>query len=135
MDPCPRRAKPPVGLAGTPPGAPRQREVELLRLVRVRGIFGVRTEHEDAAGDRVADEGAAVADPFAPAVIVEEALAEIGARIGLPPVEIAGQRRGRFDQRPRARRGVAATGLAAKKRPVASARRPAVRSRPSATRG
>src|SRR5271169_6197872 len=35
MDPGPRRTKPPVGLAGTPPGAPRQREVELLRLVRV----------------------------------------------------------------------------------------------------
>jgi hypothetical protein len=111
MDPCSRRTKPPVGLAGTPPGAPRQREVELLRLVRVRGIFGVRTEHEDAAGDRVADEGAALADPFAPAVVVEEAPAEVGFRISLPPVELAGQRRDRLDQRPRARRGEAGQAL------------------------
>jgi hypothetical protein len=57
------------------------------------GIFGVAPEEQNAAGDRVALEHAPRANPFAPAVVLEKTLAEIGARIGLPPVEIAGQRR------------------------------------------
>ena len=99
MNPCPRRAKPPIGFAGTPSGVARQREIEFFGLMGVGRIFGFRTEQEDAAGDRVADEGAALADPFAEAVVVEEALAEIGARIGLPPIEFASQRRDAVDQR------------------------------------
>jgi hypothetical protein len=106
MDPCPWRAKPPIGFAGTPERAPGQREIELLRLMRMGWILGVRAEHEDAAGDPVAYEGAALADPFAEAVVVEEALAEVGDCIGLPPGELAGERRDRVNQRPRARRGV-----------------------------
>src|SRR5271166_2303589 len=101
MDPLSRRAKPPVGGAGTPPGMPGQGDIEFLRLVRMRGIFDVGAEEKNAAGDRVALERAAPADPFAPAVVCKEALAEIGARIGLPPVEIAGQRGDGLNQRPR----------------------------------
>src|SRR5208337_2500532 len=90
MDPCPRRAKPPIGFVGTPPGPARQREIEFLRLVRMGGVLSVGAEQQDAAGDRVADEGAALADPFAPAIVVEEPRAEIGLRISLPPIEFAG---------------------------------------------
>ena len=46
----------------------------------MRGIFDVGAEEKNAAGDRVALERAAPADPFAPAVVCKEALAEIGAR-------------------------------------------------------
>jgi hypothetical protein len=52
------------------------------------GIFCVAAEQEDAASDRVSHEGAALADPFAPAVALQEKLAEIGLGIGLPPVEV-----------------------------------------------
>ena len=50
-----------------------------------------------------AREGAALADPFTKAVILEKALPEIGERIGLPPIQFSGQRRDRLDQRKRAR--------------------------------
>jgi hypothetical protein len=99
MDPLSRRAQPPVGLSHAPPGMPGEREIELLRLVRMGGIFGLGPEEKNAAGDRIALERPALADPFAPAVVLQETLAEIGAGIGLPPVEIAGQRRDGFDQR------------------------------------
>ena len=62
----------------TPKGAPGEREIEFLRLVRMVGIFGLRPEQEHAAGDALAHERAALADPFAIAVVFEEALAEIG---------------------------------------------------------
>ena len=106
MDPLSRRAKPPIGLVGSPPGMPGQREIEFFRLVRMRGIFGLGAEEKNAAGDRVALERAASPDPFAPAVVLQEALAEIGASVGLPPVEIAGQRRDGLDQRARVGRSV-----------------------------
>ena len=97
MDQPSRRSQPPVGAAGAPEGVPCQREIEFLRLVRMGGIFGVRADEQNAAGDRVALERSASADPFAPAVVLQESLAEIGAGICLPPVEIAGQRRDGFD--------------------------------------
>jgi hypothetical protein len=100
MDPLSRRAKPPTGLAGAPQGMAGQREIKFLRLVRMCGIFGVGAEEKNAAGDRMALERAALADPFAPAVVLQETLAEIGARIGLSPLEIAGQRRDGLNQRP-----------------------------------
>jgi hypothetical protein len=68
-----------------PPNAKRrdrQRYIKLLRLVRMVGIFGVRAEQQDAAGDPFAHEGAALADPFAIAVVFDEALTEIGVAIG-----------------------------------------------------
>ncbi len=55
------------------------------------GIFGLGPEQKNAAGDLIAHEGAALADPFIIAVVFEEALAEIGAGIGLPPAEFASQ--------------------------------------------
>ena len=70
MDPFSRRAKPPIGARGTPPGMPGQRQMELFRLVRMRGIFDVGAEEENPAGERLALEGAAPADPFAPAVVL-----------------------------------------------------------------
>jgi hypothetical protein len=98
VDPCRRRTKPPIGDIGTPEGAPGEREIEFLRLMRMVGIFGLRPEQEHAAGDAFAYERAALADPFVIAVVFQEALAEIGARIGLPPVEFAGQRLDRLDK-------------------------------------
>ena len=92
MNPFSRLTQPPIVFARAPQSVAGQRQVELLRLVRMGGIFDVRAEEENAAGDRVTDEGAALADPFAEAVVVEETLAEIGSRIGLPPIEFVGQR-------------------------------------------
>lgn len=99
VDPFPRRTDPPVGFRQTPKGVTGEREIKLLRLVRMVGIFGVGTEQQNAAGDPLAHEGAPLAEPFTKAVVFEEALAEIGVAIGLPPVEFAGQRRDAFDQR------------------------------------
>src|SRR5580704_2443417 len=48
---------------------PGEQEIEFFGLVRVRGIFGVGAEEKNAAGDRVALERPALADPFAPAII------------------------------------------------------------------
>ena len=70
MDPLSRRAQPPAGFGRAPPGMPGQREIELLRLVRMGGIFGVAAEQQNAAGDRIALERPALADPFAPAVVL-----------------------------------------------------------------
>ena len=78
VDPFPRRTDPPVGFRQTPKGVTGEREIKLLRLVGMVGIFGVGTEQQNAAGEPFAHEGAALADPFAKAVVFEEALAEIG---------------------------------------------------------
>jgi hypothetical protein len=104
VNPLSGRAKPPIVAAGTPPGASCQGEIELFRFMRMRGIFGVGAKDENATGDRIAGECAALADPFAPAVVPQETRAEIGECIGLPPVEFAGQRRDALNQRPRLRR-------------------------------
>jgi hypothetical protein len=104
VNPFSRRTESPTGLCRTPKGVTGQREIQFLRLVGMVGIVRVRAEQENAAGDRVAHEGAALADPFTKAVVFEEALAEIGGLIGLPPVEFVGQRLDRLDQLPRARR-------------------------------
>ena len=70
--------------------------------MRMRGIFGLRAEQQDSAGDRVADEEAALADPFAKAVVLEEALPEVGGPVGLPPIEFPRLRLEGLDQ-PRVR--------------------------------
>ena len=62
----------------TPKGVTGEREIKLLRLVVMVGIFGVGTEQQNAAGDPLAHEGAPLAEPFTIAVVFEEALAEIG---------------------------------------------------------
>ena len=74
MDPRAWSAEPPVGPGGAPPGVPGQGQIELFRLVRVRGIFGHGAKQKNAAGDLGAQERAPAADPFAPAVILEKAL-------------------------------------------------------------
>ena len=61
MDQTSRRAQPPVGVAGAPPGMPGQGEIEFFGLVRMRGIFDVGAEEKNAAGDRVALERPALA--------------------------------------------------------------------------
>ncbi len=104
MDPRAWSAEPPVGPGGAPPGVPGQGQIELFRLVRVRGIFGHGAKQKNAAGDLGAQERAPAADPFAPAVILEKTLAEIGARIGLPPIHFARQRRDGLNQRASLRR-------------------------------
>jgi hypothetical protein len=107
MNPFSRLTQPPIGWARAPQSVAGQRQIELLRLVRMGGIFGVGSEEENAAGDRSAREGAALADPFAEAVVVEEALAETGACIALPPIEFIGERCDGLDKGLRPRRGEA----------------------------
>jgi len=107
MNPPPRRTQPPIGASRTPKGATGERQVKLLGLVGMVGIFGFGAEQENAASELIAHEGAALADPFVIAISFEEALAEIGFAISLPPIEFVGLRLDRLDQRARARRGQA----------------------------
>ncbi len=135
MDPLSRRAKPPAGLGRSPPGMPGEREIELLRLVRMGGIFDVAAEQQNAAGDRVALERPALTDPFAPAVVLQEVARRNRRwyRSAASRDRRPARRRLRPARVSRAQRD--ATGLRGRQRPEASARLAAGRSRRAASRG
>ena len=82
------RADGPRGIAALPKRRSRKRQVNLLRFMGMRGIFGIGGEQENSTGDPVTVEYSAPADPFAPAVALQETLAKIAADVGLPPFEM-----------------------------------------------
>ncbi len=82
---CPARAP----CAGTHPPlrTPGERDIKLLGLVMMIGVFDLRPEDQKAAGDGLIREMAARAEELEPSVVIDEFPAEVGNRVGLAPAE------------------------------------------------
>jgi hypothetical protein len=92
MDYLPGGAPAERSIAHSPVSAAGQRDVDLLGLVMVVGIDGLRTEHQHAPGNRAIGKMAACSEHLEPAIVRHEFRAEIGLGVGLAPGEPAAGR-------------------------------------------